>query len=135
MIIVYTSVCGDIIHYGHLSYLQNAKALGDILIVGVLTDEAIMTEKPHPIIPFVERLALVNGLSCVDLTIPQEAYAPYDNARRLRPDILVGSTSHSSAMLAQGESLMQRLGGRMIVLSYYPDQSSAKIKEKIKNGI
>lgn len=133
MIIVYTSVCGDILHYGHLRYLNNAKALGDILIVGVLTDEAVMKEKPGPIIPFIERLALVEGLSCVDLAIPQEAYAPHDNAKRLKPDILVGSTSHSASMLARGESLMASLGGRMIVLPYYPDKSSTKIKEKINN--
>lgn len=134
MIIVYTSVCGDILHYGHLRYLESAKALGDILIVGVLTDEAIMKEKPCPVISFIERLALIQALRCVDLAIPQEAYAPHDNARWLKADILVGSTSHSDEMLACGEFLMESLGGRMIVLPYYPDKSSTKIKERINES-
>jgi cytidyltransferase-like protein len=133
MIIVYTYVAGDIIHYGHLKYLLNAKALGDKLIVGVLTDEAIMEKKPRPIIPFIERLSLISALDCVDIAIPQETYAPHDNVKNVGADILVESTSHSEKLLAYGRSLMKSLGGRMVILPYYQGQSSTKIKEEIRN--
>ena len=81
MRIVYAYVCGDIIHIGHLRQLENGKAMGDKLIVGVLTDEAVMEKKPKPVISFSERMAIVSSLKCVDLVVPQETYAPHDNVR------------------------------------------------------
>jgi len=134
VIIVYAYVVGDILHYGHLRQLKNAKALGDKLIVGVLTDEAVMEKKPRPIISFPERLALISEIDCVDLAIPQYTYAPHDNVKHVDADILAESTSHNEKLLAYGKSLMKSLGGRMVVLPYYPGQSSTKIKEEIRNG-
>ena len=134
MSIVYTYIVGDILHYGHLRHLQNARALGDKLIVGVLTSKAVMEKKLRPTVPFAERLALVAALECVDVVVPQEAYAPHDNVKNLGADILVESTSHSEKLLAYGKSLMKALGGRMVVMPYYEGQSSSKIKERIKNG-
>jgi len=133
MIIVYAYIVGDILHYGHLRHLLNAKALGDKLIVGVLTDEAVMEKKPRPVIPFTERLALISALECVDLAIPQEKYAPHDNIKMVGADILMESTSHSEKLRAHGKSLMKALGGRMVVMPYYQGQSSTKIKEEIKH--
>ena len=95
MIIVYASVCGDILHYGHLIHLKNSKALGDKLVVGVLTDAAIMEKKKRPVISFPERMALVREIGCVDLVIPQETYTSYDNIKGLKPDIWVESSCHS----------------------------------------
>ena len=134
MITTYAYVVGDILHYGHLLlYLQNAKALGDRLIVGVLTDEAAMEKKPLPTIPFLERIIMVNSLKCVDLVVAQDTYAPHDNVRHLGVDILVESTDHSDELLDQGKALMQSLGGRLVILPR-SKQSSTKIKERIKDG-
>jgi len=134
MIIVYAYACGDILHAGHLKHLKDAKELGDILVVGVLTDAAVMEEKPCPTIPFSERLALISELRCVDLAIAQETYAPHENIKSIGANILAESTSHNDKLLTQGYSLMKSLGGGMVVLPYYPEQSSTKIKEKIRNG-
>ena len=134
MIIVYAYVVGDILHYGHIRHLLNSKALGDKLIVGVLTDEAVMEKKPRPIIPFSERLALINALECVDLAVPQNTYAPHENVKDVGADVLIESTSHSDKLIAYSKSLMKSLGGRLIVLPYYQGQSSTKIKEEIKHG-
>jgi len=133
MILVYAYVAGDILHFGHLRHLLNAKALGDVLVVGVLTDEAVMEKKPRPTIPFAERLALISALECVDLAVPQDTYSPHDNVKNLGADILVESTSHSEKLISYGRSLMESLGGRLIVLPYYQGQSSSKIKEEIKH--
>jgi len=134
MIIVYTHVTVDILHYGHLQYLRSAKLLGDKLIVGVATDEAVMEIKPRPIVPFMERLAIISSLKFVDLAIPQKEYAPYKNLSSVHPDILVESEDHNEEFLEKGRKLMKKLGGRMVVLPYYPEQSTTRIKEKIKNG-
>ena len=134
MIIVYTHVTADILHCGHLQYLRSAKLLGDKLIVGVATDEALIEIKPRLIMPFRERLAIVSSLKFVDLAIPQKEYAPYKNVSNVGADILVESESHDEGMLAEGRLLMAKLGGRMVILPYHDEQSSTRIKEKIKNG-
>jgi len=129
MIIVYAYVCGDILHKGHIEYLKNCKALGDKLIVGVLTDEAVMERKPKPAIGFDERFDLVRSLKWVDLAVAQYAYSPLDNVKALRPDILVESTDHGEQ---PANEFMENIGGRMITLPYYPDHSSTKVKNIIK---
>ena len=133
-IIVYAYVVGDILHYGHLLHLINAKALGAKLVVGVLMDKAVMEKKPKPVISFSERLVLIQGLGCVDVAIAQDTYSPHDNVKRIGADVLVESTSHNQKLLAYGKSLMESLGGRMVVLPYYQGISSTKIKEEIKNA-
>ena len=124
MKIVYTYVCGDIIHRGHLQYLKNAKALGNKLVVGVLTDEAIMERKPRPTISFQERFDLIDGLKFVDLTVAQATYSPKHNIDIIKPDVLVESDSHKKPC--------SNPFGRTVVLPYFPGQSSSKIKEKIR---
>ena len=130
--IVYTYVCGDIIHEGHLLYLENAKALGAKLVVGVLTDQAVMEKKSKPTMPFEKRLRLIQSLKCVDCTVPQNEYSPINNIKAIQPDILIESTSHiGNQYLKQLKKIFK---GRIIMFPYYSEQSSTKIKEKIKNG-
>lgn len=130
MILVYTYICGDILHKGHIEYLRNAKALGDKLIVGVLTDEAVMEKKSAPVIDFDERFDLVRALKFVDGVVSQETYCPLGNVLDLRPDILVESVSHDHVTDPQ---FLKELGKiRMVIFPYYPDRSSSKIKKRIK---
>lgn len=124
---VYAYVCGDILHIGHIKHLENAKALGDKLIVGVLTDEAIMEKKPKPIIPFGERVMMVAALRCVDLVVPQETYSPVSNIETLKPDIVMESVSHNKEDI----EAIKKKTKNTIVMPYFPDQSSSKIKERI----
>jgi len=130
MIIIYAYVCGDILHEGHLLALENAKAMGDKLIVGVLTDNAIMEKKPAPVVPFTERIQLVRSLKCVDCAVPQENYSPLNNIINIKPDILMESVSH------KGNNYLEDLGkvfkGRIVMMPYYPEQSSTAIKNKIR---
>ncbi len=131
MKIVYAYICGDILHEGHLLQLENAKALGDKLIVGVLTDEAVMEKKTRPIIPFSKRLALVKSMACVDCAVPQHEYSPINNLKALQPDIHMESTSHiGNSYLKQLKKVFK---GRIIMTPCYPKQSSTAIKRKIRN--
>jgi len=123
-IIGYAYVVGDILHFGHILHLKNCKALCDKLIVGVLTDEACMERKPKPVIGFKERLELVGELKSVDAVVAQEDYSPYWNVDRIKPDILFESDSHKDGEINPH--------GKVITMPYFPDQSSTKIKEKIR---
>jgi len=131
VIIGYAYVVGDIINIGHLKHLQACKGLCDKLIVGVLTDGATIERKEKPIISFGERLETVKNIKFVDVVVKQETYSPLPNVEALRPDILFESASHKEYDIQMGESLMARLGGRLIVLPYYAGQSSTAIKNKI----
>ena len=134
-VIVYTYVCGDILHKGHLLYLKNCKKMGDVLIVGVLTDDAVMEKKDKPIISFEERLEMVGSLECVDVAVPQDDYAPWKNIKNIKPDILIESESHDDNILNGSRKIVDNIGGRLIIIPYYPLQSSTIIKNKIKKGI
>ena len=131
-IVVYAYVCADPFHIGHLIHLQNSKALGDKLIVGVLTDEAVMERKQKPVYSFKERIEIIRAIKCVDEVIPQTTYSPLPNALKLKPNILSESTSHKPEDIKEAEKIMAGIGGKVKVMPYYDGQSSTAIKEKIK---
>ncbi len=133
MNIVYTYVCGDILHSGHIAYLRNAKNLGDKLIVGVLTDDAIREEKTSPVTPFDERCNIIRSLEYVDLVIPQQKYSPIRNIYNIMPDIMVESESHSAELLRTVEMAVTNIKGRLVILPYWAGISSTKIKDQICN--
>lgn len=138
MQIVYSYYVLDIVHRGHLKMLENAKAIAGKdgkLIVGILTDEAVMKKKDKPILSFDERFELANALKYVDLVVAQETYSPLPNVRKIKPDILMESSSHDEKAIEEARKVMESIGGRVIVLPYFPSQSSTNIKNNIKNGI
>ena len=138
MQIVYSYYVLDIVHRGHLKMLENAKAIAGKdgkLIVGILTDEAVMKKKDKPILSFDERFELANALKYVDLVVAQETYSPLPNVRKIKPDILMESSSHDEKAIEEARKVMESIGGRVIVLPYFPSQSSKNIKNNIKNGI
>lgn len=135
MFIVYSYYVLDIIHKGHLEMLQNAKAMAGKdgrLVVGILTDEAVMEKKPKPILSFEERVELARSIRCVDLVVTQKNYSPLKNISIIKPNILMESSSHE--VEERVELMMESLGGRIIRIPYFPDHSSIQIKKDIKDG-
>ena len=132
-IIVYAYVVADILNVGHLFHLKNAKSLGDKLIVGVLSVSATMERKSKPILSLIERMQIIKALGFVDCVVPQEKYSPLPNVIKIKPDILMESTSHSKDMVEEAEMVMKSIGGKVIIMPYYSDISSTKIKDKIRN--
>lgn len=122
----YCYLVGDVIHRGHILYLKNCKALCDKLIVGVLTNEAVMEKKPKPILSFDERMTIIESIRYVDLVVPQDKYNPTNNCSLLHPDILFESGNH--------EEWGSNYDRQVIGIPYFPEQSSSKIKEKVKSG-
>jgi len=135
MKIVYSYYVLDLIHKGHLLMMKNSKAIAGIdgkLIVGILTDDAVMEKKPkRPILTFDERIDIARAIKYVDAAVPQETYSPITNIKKIRPDILMESWSHSEREMEETRKVMESFGGRVIAMPYYPSQSSTNIKKKI----
>jgi len=135
--IVYAYVVADLLHVGHVHALENAKNFageGGKLVVGVLTDEATMEKKSRPTIPFGERMRLVKALKCVDLVVPQETYSPIPNVKIIKPNVLMESNSHTEEDLRETYQICEKITCDVVIMPYYPEQSSTKIKENVKNN-
>ena len=139
MNLVYSYFVLDIVHRGHLMMLKNSKAIAGSdgrLIVGIVSDEAILEEKGKlPTLEFSERLELAASIKYVDLVVGQKNYTPFENVKHIAPNVLMESESHSEAQIDKGRQIMSDLGGRVIVMPYFSDQSSTLIKSKISQSI
>ena len=138
MNLVYSYFVLDIVHRGHLMMLKNSKAIAGPegrLIVGIVSDQAVLDKKGKaPTLSFSERLELAASIKYVDLVVGQKNYTPYENIKYIAPNILMESESHSKAQIDEGRQIMSDLGGRVIVMPYFDDQSSTLIKSKISEG-
>ena len=117
----------DLLHIGHLNILQEAKALGDFLIVGVLTDDAVERYKPRTIIREDHRLLMVRALSCVDLAILQDDTDPTKDKllQYYEPDILVHGDDWDKI---PGQEWMEQNGKEVVFLPYTSSVSSTQIR-------
>jgi len=135
MILIYSYYVLDIIHKGHLLMMKNAKEFAGPdgkSLVGILTDEAVMEKKPKPILTFEERIEIASSIKYVDIVVAQETYSPLPNVMRIKPDILMESTSHTLEAIEEAKVVMKEINGRVIVMPYFPSQSSTEIKNSIK---
>ena len=87
--VVYTSGTFDMLHINHLRLIEYARGLGDILIVGVNTDELVASYKSTPMIPFEDRIALMRAIKGPDLVIPQHSLDHRDKVKKLKFDVFV----------------------------------------------
>lgn len=87
--VVYTSGTFDMLHANHIKMIEYARSLGDILIVGVNTDELVESYKSVPIIPFEERIALMKAIKYPDIVIPQHSLDHADKVEKLHFDVFV----------------------------------------------
>lgn len=132
-IVVYTYVVGDLWHVSHKRCLHQAKAFGDYLIVGVLTDEATMAYKRKPIIPFEERMELVADSKAVNKVVRQDTLDPCKNLEKYKPDILTHSHSKDEKFPGNNvEKYAKEAGIKLVRTNYYPGTSTTEIINKIK---
>lgn len=129
---VYAYVVADIIHPGHIRHLRAARALGDFLIVGVLSARATMEKKPSPIMSHTHRMEVVRALQCVDSVTEQYEYSPLENVRKLKPEILAENVNHRGNKYMKGVfKYLRSYGGKVVVLPYTEGISSSRYREKI----
>jgi choline-phosphate cytidylyltransferase/glycerol-3-phosphate cytidylyltransferase len=125
-IVVYTSGTFDMLHYNHLKMIEYARALGDILIVGVNTDELVMSYKSQPIIPFEERIALMKALKYPDIVIPQHSLDHTDKVKKLNFDVFVVGDDWVGKY-----DYLKDQGISVVYFPYGQGISSSNLKQKI----
>jgi len=129
--IVFTNGCFDILHRGHIHFLSQCKGFGNILIVGVNSDESIkrIKGKTRPINRLNDRIKILSSLSCIDHVIEFNDDAPYDIIKILKPDIFVKGSNHRINNLPE-VPLIKKLGGKVKILPYLKEYSTREILEK-----
>ena len=124
--VVYTSGTFDMLHINHLKMIEYARALGDILIVGVNTDELVASYKSTPIIPFEERIALMKAIKGPDIVIPQRSLEHTDKVSKLNFDIFVVGDDWAGKY-----DYLKELGVQVVYFPYGGGISSSNLKERI----
>jgi D-beta-D-heptose 7-phosphate kinase/D-beta-D-heptose 1-phosphate adenosyltransferase len=132
--LVFTNGCFDVLHHGHVGFLQQARALGDLLVVGLNSDASVARLKgpDRPVNSVEDRLAVLSALSCVDYVIVFEEDSPEWLIQELRPDIYVKGGDYHDDLLPEAD-LVRRLGGEVRILDYLPDRSTSSIIERIRS--
>jgi glycerol-3-phosphate cytidylyltransferase len=133
LIIGYTTGVFDLFHIGHLNILKRAKEHCDYLIVGVSTDELVQSYKNKtPVIPFHERIAIVDSIQYVDKVIAQEHRDKYKTWEELQYDVMfVGDDWKGSPLFDDLEAKFQKVGVNIIYFPYTGGVSSTLVKEKL----
>jgi D-beta-D-heptose 7-phosphate kinase/D-beta-D-heptose 1-phosphate adenosyltransferase len=131
--IVMTNGCFDILHAGHVSYLEEAKALGDQLVVAVNDDASVARLKgaSRPINPLADRMAVLAGLASVDWVVPFSEDTPARLIERLKPDVLVKGGDWRVEQIAGADHVLAR-GGEVRVLPFKPGRSTTGVIEAIR---
>ena len=126
--LVFTNGCFDLLHRGHVTYLAEARALGDRLIVGLNSDDSVRKLKgtDRPLQTQSDRAFILAGLRAVDLVVVFEEDTPLELIKTLRPDVLVKGGDYSIATIV-GAAEMQAWGGEVRVLSFVEGKSSSKL--------
>ena len=131
--IIMTNGCFDILHAGHISYLNKARALGDRLLVAVNDDESVKRLKgdARPINTIQNRMFVLSALSSVDLVVSFSEDTPEQLVSLFKPDILVKGGDYTEEQIA-GAKYVREYGGDVVILPFEEGCSTSSILEKIK---
>ena len=133
--IVFTNGVFDLLHPGHVRYLEEARALGELLIVGLNADDSVRHSKGpgRPITPQDERAEVLAALAAVDAVVVFPEDTPADIIRRIEPDILVKGADWPAGQIV-GRDTVEARGGRVVVVPVEPGYSTASIVERIRSS-
>jgi D-beta-D-heptose 7-phosphate kinase/D-beta-D-heptose 1-phosphate adenosyltransferase len=131
--VVFTNGVFDILHPGHVRYLQAARAHGDVLVVGINSDASVRRNKgpARPINPQEERAEVVAALACVDAVSIFDDDTPADIIRRVQPDVLVKGADWPADQIV-GRDTVEARGGRVVLEPVEPGYSTSAIVERVK---
>ena len=134
--VVFTNGCFDIIHAGHVTYLEQARRQGDRLIVAVNSDDSVrrLKGKGRPINPQDRRMAVLAGLEAVDWVLSFADDTPRPLLRALQPDILVKGGDYQDKTGVVGWEIVEEYGGEVKVLGFVDSVSTTAIVNKIQDG-
>ena len=130
--IVFTNGCFDLLHIGHVRYLEKARALGNVLVVGVNSDSSVRKLKgpKRPILPEEERAGILSGLGCVDYITIFREIDPLKLITSLRPDLLAKGGDWTKEQTV-GKEVVERLGGEVVIIPFIKGASTSNLIETI----
>jgi D-beta-D-heptose 7-phosphate kinase/D-beta-D-heptose 1-phosphate adenosyltransferase len=133
--IVFTNGCFDLLHPGHIGSLEQARALGDALLVGLNSDASVRQLKGagRPVLPERERAEILTALECVDAVVIFDDLTPREVIARLLPDILVKGGDWPGDQIV-GREEVEAAGGRVVSIPVVPGYSTTEILQKIREG-
>lgn len=134
-VVVTTNGCFDLLHVGHVRYLEEARRLGDMLVVGVNSDASVRRLKgpTRPVVRDVERAEILAALSCVDYVIVFDERTPCELLEALRPDIHVKGGDYALEDVIE-RTVVEKHGGRVVVGICVDAQSTTDIIEAIRRS-
>lgn len=133
--IVFTNGVFDLLHPGHVRYLQQARALGDLLVIAINADSSVRRNKgpERPITPQHERAEILAALECVDAVTVFDEETPYAIIGELQPDVLVKGADWAHDAIV-GRDLVEARGGRVVRIAVEQGHSTTSIVAKIRAG-
>ncbi|MGC2232785.1 MAG: D-glycero-beta-D-manno-heptose 1-phosphate adenylyltransferase [Candidatus Acidiferrum sp.] len=133
--VVFTNGCFDLLHPGHIGSLEQARALGDSLIVGLNSDSSVRQLKGEgrPVLPERERAEILAALECVDAVVIFEEPTPLELIARLLPAVLVKGGDWPGDQIV-GREEVEAAGGRVVSIPVVPGYSTTAILRKIREG-
>lgn len=132
--VVFTNGCFDLLHLGHVDYLEKARNLGDVLVVGLNTDSSVSRFKgpQRPIQDQQSRARVMAALEPVDLVVYFDEDTPLSLISELLPQILVKGSDYLAENIV-GADVVKKAGGEVKTIDFVPGYSTSRIVEKIKN--
>ena len=130
--IVFTNGCFDLLHIGHVRYLESAKTLGDILIVGVNSDRSVRNLKglQRPILPMEERVEVLSSLECVNYVTLFDEPTPLELISSFLPHVLVKGGDWTKEAIV-GSEVVEGAGGKVVILPFVEGASTSQLIETI----
>ena len=130
--IVFTNGCFDLLHAGHVSYLQRARELGDVLVVGLNTDRSVQRLKgpTRPLVNEEDRALVMAALACVSYVVLFDEETPLELIKMLRPDVLVKGADYTPETVV-GRSEVESWGGAVELIEFVHGRSTTGIVERI----
>ena len=132
---MFTNGCFDILHRGHVAYLEEAAALGQSLVVGVNSDASVRRldkGRDRPVNPLDDRMAILAALACVALVVPFEEDTPLELIRLVRPDHLVKGGDWTPDKIV-GADVVQSYGGRVHSIPFRFKRSTTDLLQRIRS--
>jgi D-beta-D-heptose 7-phosphate kinase/D-beta-D-heptose 1-phosphate adenosyltransferase len=131
----FTNGCFDLLHPGHVQYLEEVRALGDFLVVGLNSDASVRRLKgpARPLQDERARAQILGGLRCVDAVVRFEEDTPLELITALQPDILAKGGDYTPETVV-GREVVEARGGRVVLIPFLDGHSTTAIVERIRAG-
>lgn len=131
--IVFTNGCFDLLHPGHVRCLEQARALGDLLVVAINSDSSVRQNKgpARPLLPGEERAELLAALACVDFVVTFDQPTPRELIARMLPDVLVKGGDWGADEIV-GREEVEAAGGRVVSIPLVPGYSTSALIARIR---